>query len=307
MSNSKQDDNWGEESTTKENDKPQEVPVIKSDSNPRNNISESRPPRDMGPQRENRDNYPPRDRQPRYDDRPPRDGGFSRGPRDGNSYESRNRSFPNRDGGYSDAYPPRDDGYSRGPRNDNYYSRDRGYGPRDDGYASRERSFDRPDRYDSRDGPRFGDRPPRDYNGPHDGYRKRRFDEMAPYEGGDRPFGRVQKKIREDPAEPNETIGIFNLSFGISLPEFEDYFNEKLADLKGKFTSKLIFNRQTNQCKGFGFLTFDDIADAVKAKQLLEGGEINGQAFRAAYSVKRQEGARDYSGGRRQDDGPRNY
>lgn len=300
MSESKQENNWNDDSAPKETEKTQDPPVLKSESNPRSNSQDTRQPRDNGYQpREDREHYSSKGTS-RYDDRPrgegssrggPRDDGYSRGgPRD-DDYPPRSRAYPPREGRYRDYYPPRDDSFSRGgPRNDGYPSRDYGYPPRE--------RFISQDRFDSRDGPRYGDRPPRDFGAPYGGY-KRRFDDMAPTDG-ERPFGRYVKKIREDPIDPNETIGIFNLSFGITQVEFDDFLAEKLPDLKGKFTTKLIFDRITNQCRGFGFVTFDDISDAVKAKQLLEGGEINGQAYRAAYSVRREPINRDYADGNKE-------
>lgn len=291
----KSNDNWDLEEEAPQQEKKQETerPVLKSDSKP---ISEdrssrefsSRPPRDFN-RGEPRRNYSDREERGQgYDRRPPR-------------YEDREPYPPRAYEGRSSSRFEERDSYGRGPAP---YDRRGGDFPED----RRPRDFRREDRgrFDDYPPSRFDDYP-RDSRFPprDDDVRKRRYDDdyrMPP--GGDRferdrfaprdGFESRPKRMREDPKEPNETIGIFNLSFNLKLSDFEDFLAEKLADFKGKYTSKLIMNRDTGMCKGFGFVTFSDIEDAIKAKPVLDGGSILGQEYRAAYSIQRTLPPRDY-------------
>lgn len=204
---------------------------------------------------------------------------------------------------------PRGD-YSRGHRDEDL-DRPRGY--------ERPREFDRPRGYDR---PKDFDRPrdldrPRDFDRFREGdYGRGREDDRYGYRDQDRrrPYGgyrdgdqyergrdgyrdgrfrdeyreKRHRQLREDPTEPNETIGIFNLSYNLTPRDFDEYLNGKLADFKGKFTAKLVLSKFTDKCRGYGFVQFEDIKDAIKAKGILENGEIFDQQYRVAYSVQRK-------------------
>lgn len=242
-------------------------------------------------------------------ERPPRrfEGDSRSGERRSNYGERREY----RDGGRQD-YEERRDGYSdrrnypedRDRRDNGFVGRDRrdnsfgGRDRRETGFDERRRDDfrynDRRERdFPSRDYGRFREERPSSYGG--DDFRKRRFAEDDYHSRrGDRfdrgfnnDYERRPKRTREDPLEPNETIGIFNLSYNLTPKDFEDFLNEKLADFQGKFTQKLVLNRETGNCRGYGFITFSDINDSIEAKKVLENGEILGQPYRAAFSIQK--------------------
>lgn len=206
-------------------------------------------------------------------ERPPRAG-------DRRRYDDRRAPYDDRRGGYDDRRAPYDDRRRYDDRRAPY-----------DDFRDSERRFE-------------GRYPPRDRMDDREYGRKRFYeddcrrpsDRFDSYREGDRysrrpydDYGRDKrpKRLREDPSEPNETIGIFNLSYNLTLRDFEEFLADKLAEFSGKFTTKLIVNNQTGSCRGYGFITFDNIDDSIKAKAVLEGGEILGQQYRVAFSIKR--------------------
>lgn len=260
------------------------------------------------PFNDRRDGYdrPDGNRRGGYDRRPPYDD-------DSRYSDSRKPSFDDRreDSRYSDR---RDDSRYSDRREDSRFSDrrdDSRYSDRreDSRFSDRRddsRYSDRRDdsRYpDRRDDSRYYDR--RDdsnrredrFSGyGNDGRKRRTYDDD--YQRRD-DYDRRPKKTREDPTTPNETIGIFNLSYNLTPKDFEDFLDEKLVDFKGKYTQKLVLNRNTGACRGFGFVTFSDINDAIEAKKVIDNGDILGQPYRAAFSVQRgPSGPRDYSNSR---------
>ncbi|ELA41262.1 uncharacterized protein VICG_01751 [Vittaforma corneae ATCC 50505] len=187
--------------------------------------------------------------------------------RDSDRFTDRERSGYGRNGEFPDRGGRRDFGYrGRGsydaPRDSDRREPYNGY--RDD---DRRRPYG-----GYRDGDRFGSSKYRDdYGGFRDEYPRKR-----------------SRQLREDPAEPNETIGVFNLSYNLTPRDFDEYLNEKLAEFKGRFSTKLVLSAFTDRCRGYGFVHFDSIEDSIKAKAILENGEILGQPFRVAYSIQRR-------------------
>ena len=220
------------------------------------------------------------ERRPRY----PREDRFS---------EDRRSSYPREDKFSKDRRPayPREDRFSEDrrpsyPREDRFSEDRRPAYPREDRFSEDRRSS-----Y-SREGGRYGDdrRPayPRDDRS----YRRRdSYDDQAPSRfrsyNGDR-FEKRPRQMREDPTEPNVTIGIFNLSYNLTQRDFEEFLNSKLTDFEGKFTSKLVISNETGRCRGYGFVTFESLEDSIKAKPILENGELLGQQYRVAFSIQRR-------------------
>lgn len=180
--------------------------------------------------------------------------------------EDRRPAYPRGDDDRRPAYPRRDDerrpAYPRRDEEDRFAPRDR-----DSGYVKRRDPYDEQphSRFSSYGGDRFDSRPREDY-----GFEKR------------------PRQQREDPTEPNITIGIFNLSYNLAQRDFEEFLTTKLADFADKYTSKLIMSNDTGRCKGYGFVTFNTIEDSIKAKPVLEDGEILGQKYRVAFSIQRR-------------------
>ncbi|KAI4291384.1 hypothetical protein PAPHI01_0658 [Pancytospora philotis] len=210
------------------------------------------------------------DRYPsRYDDRP----SYRGEERSSGRFDDHPRRFDDR----RDDYPPKrqynDADHYRGGRDD--YEPRRG---RDD--------YDQPRRYrDDYDQPRGRDAP--------DSYRERRSMDDGARE--------KRPRTRQDEAAPNETLGIFSLSYDISPREFDEFLASKLEEFRGTYSTKLIVDRMTGRCKGYGFVTFNNIEDSTRAKELLLGSEVGGALIRVAFSV----GERRTNGNPRRDDAPR--
>lgn len=224
------------------------------------NDDRSRSRFDDRPRYEDRDRMPPRGETRRYDDRAP------------SRYESRDRPR------YEDRDRPRYDDRERGAsRFDDYPDR---FEERRGGDYSSKRSWNDSDHYSRRD-----DHYSRYVYDGHDS--RRGYDDYNYRREPRRDYGYREKRqrTRQDEAAPNETLGIFSLSYELLPRDFDDYLAEKLADYKDAYTSKLIIDRMTGRCKGFGFVTFNSIEDSTKAKELLTDGEINGTPFRVAFSI----------------------
>ncbi|KAI5169865.1 hypothetical protein PAEPH01_1056 [Pancytospora epiphaga] len=255
---------------------------------------------DRPPRGDRFDDRPPRG--DRFDDRPPRGDRFDDRPPRGDRFDDR----PPRGDRFDDR-PPRGDRYNDRPlredRFDSYRDGDRnGYrasrGDRFDGYRSEDRREER-GRYD-RDFSNDSRRDDRYRRG--DEYGKRgRYEDSYGYSRGDRdgwdsrrdePYREKRRRTRQDEAEPNETLGIFALKYDIMPREFDDFLASKLEKFRDSYTTKLVVDRMTGRCKGYGFVTFDSVESAKEAKDLLTDGEILGQPFRVAFSVgeRRQSG-----------------
>jgi len=67
-----------------------------------------------------------------------------------------------------------------------------------------------------------------------------------------------------------------NLSFSMTNEELEGIFSEF-----GTVTSaSVVMDRYTNKSRGFGFVEFAEDADAIKAKEAVDGKDFGGRALR---------------------------
>lgn len=187
---------------------------------------------------EDRDNYRRRDE----DDRPRRRDNY-REDRDEyrrDYYREDDRRRPS----YRDDYRRRDD-------RDEYRRRD----DRDDRDDYRRR--DDRDRFGSYRDDYAGKR--RNYGSDDYDYKRRRGYDERPRRGS-REYGS---------GEPNETLGIFNLSYDVNQRDLEEHLQEVLKQFEDNYRVRLIMDRHTGQGKGFGFITFKTVDDAKAAKDIL--------------------------------------
>jgi RNA recognition motif. (a.k.a. RRM, RBD, or RNP domain) len=256
--------------------------VSKVDSKPEPRQREDRP-RDNDRRRDDhRDgSYPPRDERPRYNDRfkeernrdydRRRDDGYDSRPSHRDEYRSR-EPYPSRDSRYSER---RDDGYGSRPderRRDPYAHKSR-YDDRDD--YPRKRYESAPSRYDE---PvrRYDDYPRRSYND-----EPRRGDNYRSSE----PHG-AERRSNSDDAPPNKTLGLFNMSCNVDNNMLLDHLDEKLAKFKGNYDAKVIIDRNTGKCRGYSFVTFRSLDDAIAAKSCLEGCSLDERPYKVVYSIR---------------------
>ena len=86
-----------------------------------------------------------------------------------------------------------------------------------------------------------------------------------------------------------------NLSFDMTDQELEQAFSE-FGDV---VSASVIRDRDTNRSRGFGFVEFAQEADAQKAKEAMDGKEINGRALKVdeAREPRSRGGGRDRRSG----------
>ncbi len=84
-----------------------------------------------------------------------------------------------------------------------------------------------------------------------------------------------------------ETNKLFigGLSWGLDWQEVKDVFKEY-----GEVTFvKVIKDRETGRSKGFGFVEFSNIEDAIKAKEAMDGAEVDGRTIKVDYAQEKKE------------------
>ena len=83
----------------------------------------------------------------------------------------------------------------------------------------------------------------------------------------------------------NIRLFVWNLPWSIDWKQLTDIFGEygEVA-----FT-RVVSDRETKRSKGFGFVEFVNAADAAKAKEALDGAEVDGRAIRVDFATEKQE------------------
>ncbi len=82
-----------------------------------------------------------------------------------------------------------------------------------------------------------------------------------------------------------KTLFVGWLSWNLRWQDLKDAFNEHAEVVH----AKVIMDRETNRSKGFGFVEFASVEDAVKAKEAMEGVELDGRAIRVDFAEERKE------------------
>lgn len=84
-----------------------------------------------------------------------------------------------------------------------------------------------------------------------------------------------------------ETNKLFvgNLSWGLDWRELKDYFKEywEVAFVR------IVSDRETGKSRGFGFVEFENVEDAVKAKEALDGKELDGRELKIDFAQEKKE------------------
>ncbi|VDK48745.1 unnamed protein product [Anisakis simplex] len=101
--------------------------------------------------------------------------------------------------------------------------------------------------------------------------------------GRSRNGGSSKYSSRDDP-EPSKCLGVFGLSLYTTERDLRDLFSQ-YGDID---KVQLVFDRPTGRSRGFGFIYFDKLEDAVKAKEKLTGSEVDGHKVRVDYSVTKR-------------------
>lgn len=117
-----------------------------------------------------------------------------------------------------------------------------------------------------------------------------RYHREGPYHG---PSFRRKREIPVNPP-PSKVIGLFGLSSHATLDDVKEFLAEKIPDIRYE-NVHLVKDGYTGQSRGFGFIYFSSLDEAITAKELLQGQSIYNKAVRVDYSVS--EGPRTASNG----------
>lgn len=106
---------------------------------------------------------------------------------------------------------------------------------------------------------------------------------------GDRP--ERQAPATQGPTnEPSDTVFVGNLAFDVS----EEILRNAFSAMGTIVSVRVVFDRETNRSKGFGYVQFDSV-EAAKAAMSLSGQEIGGRNIRCDFAAsarrERPEGA----------------
>lgn len=78
---------------------------------------------------------------------------------------------------------------------------------------------------------------------------------------------------------------VWNLSWNISWQDLKDAFGEF-----GEVSfARVVTDRDSGKSRGFGFVEFASVEDAVKAKEAMEGKELDGREIRIDFAQEKKE------------------
>lgn len=118
-----------------------------------------------------------------------------------------------------------------------------------------------------------------------------------PYEYSGTPY--ELRKKREIPINPppSKVIGLFGLSSHATLDDVKEFLAEKIPGIRYE-NVHLVRDGYTGQSRGFGFVYFSSLDEAITAKEQLQGQSIYNKVVRVDYSVS--EGPRTTNIGNRE-------
>lgn len=84
-----------------------------------------------------------------------------------------------------------------------------------------------------------------------------------------------------------ETNKLFvgGLSWNLRWQDIKDAFNEHAPVVH----AKVIMDRETNKSRGFGFVEFETVEDAVTAKNAMDGAELDGRSIKVDFAEDKRE------------------
>ncbi|KAF7683580.1 Transformer-2 like protein beta [Astathelohania contejeani] len=213
---------------------------------------------------------------------------------------SREREYGNREG----KYPRRDfegDGYDGRWRDETrrgetrWNDTKRGDERRDARYERRDPRYDSRDRWDRRDGSEPRRVPPRNYrdteddrynkpegrfgnylSGPNDGdrsYRPRDYNNLP----------RPERVIPIDPP-PSKVVGLFGLGVYATIEDVKGFLKECIPNIQYDHVH-LVKDKDTGNSRGFGFIYFNSLDEAITAKEALVGKTLQGKEVRVDFSI----------------------
>lgn len=115
------------------------------------------------------------------------------------------------------------------------------------------------------------------------GFRERREERHRMYRRRDVDEEEPRKSIPTN-VPPSKAIGLFGLNIHATEDDVRDFLKEKISDIRD-YRVILVYDRHRGGSKGYGFVYFDTLDDAVTAKTRLEGEMIKGKEVRVDYTT----------------------
>lgn len=170
-----------------------------------------------------------------------------------------------------------------------YYSRRDGYDPYDyqrysDRNVNDRRDWNGYDHYHSSNYERMSDL---DYISSSDQYKRRFRSEPRSYHTSNDQSYSKHNKGRHAPADPSNTIGIFGFGHYTTEEDVRKILQNKIPHIKG-YNYKLIIDERTGFCRGFCFVDFKCLEDAVNAKNILSFESFRGLDLKCDFSYKQK-------------------
>lgn len=91
---------------------------------------------------------------------------------------------------------------------------------------------------------------------------------------------------------PSSKLYVGNLSWNINQDILKEIFS-KFGNVTDAYVS---IDRDTGRSKGFGFITFSEMSEAEKAREALNGSELEGRHIKIDFAQVKERPPRDSSG-----------
>ena len=78
---------------------------------------------------------------------------------------------------------------------------------------------------------------------------------------------------------------VWNISWNIDWKKLKEVFSEF-----GEVTfARIVSDRESGRSRGFGFVEFANVEDAVKAKEAMDGKELDGRELKVDFAQEKKE------------------
>lgn len=112
---------------------------------------------------------------------------------------------------------------------------------------------------------------------------RREMDEPRVEHGTGRPAKRPHRHMAAC-TPPSKAIGIFGLSVYATEDDVKDFLREKIRGIEN-YRVIMVYDKHRRMSKGYGFIYFDTVDDAISAKGRLTGQMIKGKEIRVDYAA----------------------
>ncbi|KAM0671659.1 transformer 2 beta [Ordospora colligata] len=84
---------------------------------------------------------------------------------------------------------------------------------------------------------------------------------------------------------PSKSIGLFGLGAYVTEEDITEFLKEKVCEIQ-RYKVVIVYDKYKKVSKGYGFLQFETLDDAITAKKKLLGQTIKGKEIRIDYSIE---------------------